>query len=87
MKRDWAMKLKYSHKKRKNSLETRDVLLIFPFEYETSVVAVQRIHQKSKEVGFYEEVLRENDFQAVLATFCCYDYGANASEALLQSSS
>ena len=85
MKRDWAMKLKYSNKKRKNSLETRDVLLIFPFEYETSVVAVQRIHQNSKEGGFYEEV--ENDFEAFLATFCCYDYGANASEALIESSS
>ena len=22
----------------------------------------------------------ENDLEAVLATFCCYDYGANASE-------
>ena len=86
-KRDWAMKLKYSQKKRKNSLETRDVLLIFPFEYETSVVAVQRIHQNSKEGGFYEEVIRENDFEAVLATFCCYDYGANASEAFLESCS
>ena len=87
MKRDWAMKFKYSHKKRKNSLETRDVLLIFPFEYETSVVVVQRIHQNSKEGGFSVEVLRENDFEAFLATFCCYDYGANASEALIESSS
>ena len=81
------MKLKYSHKKQKNSLETRDILLIFPFEYKTSVVAVQRIHQNSKEGGFYEEVLRENDFEAALGTFCCYDYGVNASEALLESSS
>ena len=24
----------------------------------------------------------ENDFEAVLATFCCYNYGANASEAV-----
>ena len=27
-------------------------------------------------------MFRENDFQAVLATLCCYDYGANASEAV-----
>ena len=30
--------------------------------------------------GFCEELLRENDFEAVLATFCCCDYGTNASE-------
>ena len=35
-----------------------------------------------KNDGFYEELLSENDFEAVLATFCCYDYGANASEAV-----
>ena len=27
------------------------------------------------------ELPSENYFEAVLATFCCYDYGANASEA------
>ena len=55
------MKLKYNHKKRKDSLETRDVLLIFLFEHETSVVAVHRIRQNSKEGGFCEVVLGEND--------------------------
>ena len=29
-----------------------------------------------------EEYLSENDFEAVLATFCCHDYGANAFEAV-----
>ena len=29
-----------------------------------------------------EELHNENDFDAVLANFCCYDYGANASEAV-----
>ena len=29
---------------------------------------------------FCKEFLSENAFEAVLATFCCYDYGANASE-------
>ena len=37
-----------SHKKRKDSLETRAVLLIFSFEIEISRVAVQRIHQNSE---------------------------------------
>ena len=32
--------------------------------------------------GFCEGLLSENDFEAVLATFCFYDYGANASEAV-----
>ena len=32
-----------------------------------------------------EELLSENDFEAVLATFCCYDHGANASEAVQKS--
>ena len=40
--------LKHSHKKRKDSLETRAVLLIFPLEIEISGEAVQSIHQNSK---------------------------------------
>ena len=31
---------------------------------------------------FSEEFLSENDSEVVLVTFCCYDYGANASEAV-----
>ena len=31
--------------------------------------------------NFCEELLGENDFEAVLVNFCCYEYGANASEA------
>ena len=37
----------------------------------------------AKNGGFCEEFLSENDFEAVLVNFCCYDYlcyGANASE-------
>ena len=34
-------------------------------------------------VAFHcEELLSENNFEAVLATFRCYEYGANASEAV-----
>ena len=31
---------------------------------------------------FCEELLSQNDFKAVLATFCCYDHGPKASEAV-----
>ena len=40
--------LNHSHKKRKDSLETRTVLLIFSLELEISGLAVQSIHQNSK---------------------------------------
>ena len=38
----------HNHKKRKDSLETRAVLLIFLLELEMSKVTVQSIHQNSK---------------------------------------
>ena len=37
--------------------------------------------QTAENGGFCEELLSENDFEAVLVIFCCYEYGANASEA------
>ena len=42
--------------------------------------SIQEIHQNSKNGGFCEELLSENDFEAVLVNFCCYEYGTNASE-------
>ena len=33
-----------------------------------------------KNSDFCYEMLSKNDFEAVLATFCCYDHGAKASE-------
>ena len=36
----------------------------------------------AKNGDFSEELLSENDFETVLATFCCYDHGAKASEAV-----
>ena len=36
----------------------------------------------AKNGGFREVLLSENDFEAVLVHFCCYEYGANASEAV-----
>ena len=32
--------------------------------------------------SFCEDMLSENDFEAVLTNFCSYDYSANASEAV-----
>ena len=63
----------HSHKKRKDSLETRAALLVFSLELEISGVTVQRIHQNSKKWWLCEELLSENDFEAVLPTFCSYD--------------
>ena len=37
--------------------------------------------ETAKIAGFCEKLLSENDFEAVLVNFCCYDYGDNASEA------
>ena len=36
----------------------------------------------AKNGGFCEELYKGNEFKAVLALFCYYDYGANASEAV-----
>ena len=38
--------------------------------------------QTANSGGFCEGLLSENDFEAVLFNFCCYEYGANASEAV-----
>ena len=61
--------------KRENSMETGAVLLIFSLEVEISELAVQKMHQNSEKWWLFEELLSENDFEAVLATFCCYDQG------------
>ena len=36
----------------------------------------------AKNGSFCKKLLSDNDFEAVLANFCCYDYGANTSEAV-----
>ena len=51
-------------------------MLIFSLELEISGVTVQIIHQNSEKLWLCEELVTENDFQAVLAI------GANASEAV-----
>ena len=74
--------LYHSRKKRKDSLETRAALLIFSLELEIFGVVVQGIHQNSKNGNFWEESLSENDIESVLVTFCCYEPGVKASEAV-----
>ena len=57
-------------------------MLIFSLELELSGVAYREYIKTAKNGGFSEELLSENDFGAVLATFCCYDNSANASDAV-----
>ena len=58
-------------------------MLIFSLELEISGVAVHSIHQKTAQNGdFWKELLSGNDFESVLATFCCYDHGTKTSEAI-----
>ena len=52
--------------------------MIFSLELELSGVAVQRIRQNREKSWL---LLRENDFELVLANFC-YDFDDNASEAV-----
>ena len=52
---------------------------MFLLELEISVVAVQRIHQNNKNIVKNCQV--KMTF-CCLSTFCCYDYGTNASEAV-----
>ena len=72
----------HSHKQQKDSLETPAVLLIFSRELEISGWPCRECIKTAKNGGFYEEMFSENNFEAVLVTFSCYDYGANASEAV-----
>ena len=61
-------------------------LLIFSLELGNIWGGRMRTENTSKQrkmVAFFcEELLTENDLEAVLANFCCYDYGANAYEAV-----
>ena len=72
----------HNHKKRSDSLETRAVLLIFRLNLKYLGWSCREYIKTVKNGGFCEELPSENDFEAVLATFCCYDYGANASKAV-----
>ena len=72
----------HSHKKRKDSLESRTVFLIFSLELKISGVAVQSVHQNSDKWRLLWGIAWWKWLEAVLAIFCCYDHGAKASEAV-----
>ena len=56
---------------------------MFSFELEISGWPYREYLKTAKKNGaFCEELLSENYFEAVLASFCCYDYSANTSEAV-----
>ena len=52
---------------------------IFSLELDISGVTVLGIHKKNQRKMKF---IRENDSEAVLATFCCYNYSVNALEAV-----
>ena len=53
----------HSHKKRKDSLETRAVLLIFSLDLEISGWPYREYIETAKNDGFCEEFLSKNDFE------------------------
>ena len=58
--------LQHNLKKRKNSLETRAVLLVFWLELEIPGVAVQETHRNSKEAACSEDFLFPFHFPCLL---------------------
>ena len=57
-------------------------LLIFLLECQISGVTYREYIKTAKSDNLPEELLSENDIEVVLTTLCCYEYAANASEAL-----
>ena len=60
--------LQHSHKKQKGSLETEATFLVFWLELEISGVAVQEIHQNSKNAACSEDFLYCFKFFVLIAT-------------------
>ena len=78
-----AINIRKKQKQKQNlSLKTQAVLLICSLELTISGVPAERTYQKSEKCRLCEEWLSEDDFEVVLEILCCYDYGANASEAV-----
>ena len=74
----------HSHKKQKDGLETQVVFVdIFAWTWNIWGGRTENTSKEQKMVAFFcDELLSENDFEVILVNFCCYDYGANASEAV-----
>ena len=60
----------------------RSFLLIFWLDLKYLEWLYREYIKTAKNGNFCEELLGEIDFKAILANFCCYGYGANASEAV-----
>ena len=71
----------HSHKKRKDSPEAQ-VLILFRLNLKYLVWPYRAYIKTAKPGNFCEELLSENDFEAVLAIFCSYDQGGKAFEAV-----
>ena len=60
----------------------RSYLFIFSLELEYIGWPYREYIKTAKNGSFCEELLSGNDFETVLVNFCCYEFGANASEAV-----
>ena len=69
----------HSHKKQKDNLETDPFCWYFGLNLKYLEWLYREYIKTAKNGSFGEELLGEIDFKAVLANFCCYGYGANAS--------
>ena len=54
----------------------------FPLNLKYPGLLYKAYIKTTKNGDFHEELLSENDIEAVLATLCCYDHGAKASGAV-----
>ena len=73
-------KRNHSHKIRQDILKTRDVCWYFHLNLKYLGCSYKAFIETAKNGNFCEELPSENGSEAVLATFCCYDHGAKASE-------
>ena len=75
----WAVKYCYKAQKFILMRNVRAVLMIFLLELEMGL-SYRAYIKTAKNGDFCEDLFSENDFEAVLVTFCCYDHGVKASE-------
>ena len=71
--------LYHTQKKPKDSLETRPYCRYFRLNLKYLGWSYREYIKTGKNTAFCEGLVDENDFEVVLAIFCCYHYGVNAS--------
>ena len=72
----------HSHNKQKDGLETQAIFADISTWTWTIWKDQEEDIKTAKNSSFFEELLCENDPEAVLVNFCCYGFGVNASEAV-----